>query len=84
MVWYYVFSQDSATGIGYEYVVLQADAAEIAVLLYLVVVEELHMHLLGFPFVNKGRDEVDSGLIGHYKTGLEASAAAQTVGSELC
>ncbi len=68
---------------GDEEVVLDADAAKVAVLVYDVKVEILGIGTLGFPLVDESGDEVDARLISDDESLLQAPAEAEAGGAEL-
>ena len=67
---------------GNQQVVLDTDAAEVAVLLHLVVVDELLEFALVLPDVNQLRNEIDARFDGHDEAGFQLTGHTQGAPAE--
>lgn len=76
-------SKESATVVGDEYIVFDADASEVFELFDFVKVEELCVGAFFAPEVDKVGNEIDAGFVSDNVTGLEFATKAQTCESEL-
>lgn len=83
MIWNALLAEEAAAVACDENVVLDTDSTEILVCLQLLIVDEILVETLGAPFVDEGRDEIDSRFICYYETFFEAAAHTQAVGTEL-
>lgn len=76
-------SKESATVVGDEYIVFDADASEVFELFDFVKVEELCVGAFFAPEVDEIGNEIDAGFVSDNVTGLEFATKAQTCESEL-
>ena len=76
-------SKESATVVGDEYIVFDADTSEVFELFDFVKVEELCVGAFFAPEVDEIGDKIDAGFISDNVTGLELATKAQTCESEL-
>ena len=67
MVRYTVGSEESATILGDEYIILDTDASEVFVGLNLIEVEELGTMTWSLPVIDESRNEVNTWLICYYE-----------------
>ena len=72
----YRATEDAATVVGDEEVVLDADSTEILICLELVEVDEVLVEAFCTPFVDESGDEIYSWLVGDNETGLQGLTAA--------
>ena len=83
MIWYSVLANEATTVFGYEYVVFYAYATKILVFLQFVEAQEVGTMLVGFPFVDKGRNKVYAWFIGNHKSFFQTASHSQAVCSKL-
>lgn len=76
-------SKESATVVGDEYIVFDADASKVFELFYFVKVEELCVSAFFAPEVDEIGDEIDARFVSDYVTSLKFATKAQTCESEL-
>ena len=78
-----VLAKETAAVGGDKHIVLNANAAKVAVCVNLVKVEVLGVDTLLLPIVNEVGYKVDARFVGHHVSGLKAAAKAQGVGAKL-
>ena len=83
MVWDALCAEETATVVGDENVVFDADAAEVLVGFQKVEIEEVLAMPTCAPLIDEGGDEVDAWFVGHDETFLQATTATQAIRAEL-
>ena len=76
-------SEESATLLRDEDIVLDADATEVLIGLQLVEIQEFLAMPAGLPVVDEGRNEIDTWLVGHHEAFFQLTTHTQTVGTKL-
>lgn len=83
VVWYTLFTEESATFFCNEDVIFYSDSAKVFIGFQQVIIDEILMQPLLTPVVNERGDEVNARFVTHHPTFLQSASASQTVGSEL-
>ena len=66
VVWYTLFTEESATFFCNEDVIFYSDSAKVFIGFQQVIIDEILMQALLAPVVDKSRDEVNARFVGHY------------------